>query len=176
MWQTRIKVACPEPMSVGRPGTRKICMSCAVHSKELVLDRNVSLANHRPSHSFLKCVVAWQFSRVIMASMVGVEGERNEQINLVHARPFQGNCELTFSPKTKKGDGNVCSLLEQFTEDLWINAALPSVVKTLRFSRWTHTLGYKPRQSSATTYGTNKHNITSNGVGGTWDSLFRKSS
>lgn len=158
MWQTRIKVACPEPMS-GLAVRHKKTLSCTVHSKELVLDRNVRLANHRPSHSFSKCVVAWQFSRVIMASMVGVEGERNEQINLVHARPFQENCELTFSPKTKKGDGNVCSLLEQFTEDLWINAALPSVVKTLRFSRWTHTLGYKPRQSSATTYGTNKHKL-----------------
>lgn len=94
-----------------------------------------------------------------MASAVGVEGERNEQSNLVHECRFQEKSELTFSPKTKKGDGNVCSLLEQFTEDLWINAALPSVVKTLRFSRWTHTLGYKPRQSSATTYGTNKDKL-----------------
>jgi len=59
---------------------------------------------------------------------------------------------LTFSPNTKKGVGKVCSLLEQFTEDLWISAALPSVVSTFRFSRWTQTLGYIPRHSRATTW------------------------
>ena len=40
----------------------------------------------------------------------------------------------TFSPKTKKGEGKVCSLLEQLVEDLWMSAAFPSVVSTLRFS------------------------------------------
>lgn len=39
---------------------------------------------------------------------------------------------LTFSPNTKKGDGKDVSLLLQLTEDLWISAALDSVVSTCR--------------------------------------------
>lgn len=75
---------------------------------------------------------------------------RNDRINFWVTRKCIET--LTFSPNTKKGEGKVCSLLEQLTEDLWISAALPSVVSTLRFSRWTQTLGYIPRQSRATTY------------------------
>lgn len=46
---------------VGWAARHKKTLSCTVHSKELVLDPNVRLANHRPSHSFLKCVALDKF-------------------------------------------------------------------------------------------------------------------
>ena len=77
----------------------------------------------------------------------------------------QKHITLTFSPKTNSGEGKVCSLLEQFTEDLWIKAALPSVVKTFRFSLWKQILGYKPKHSKATTCGKrNGNEITKSNI------------
>ncbi len=58
---------------------------------------------------------------------------------------------LIFSPKTKKGQGNLGDSLEQLTEDLWTRADLASVVSTLRLSLCMHTFGYRPRDSTART-------------------------
>lgn len=58
----------------------------------------------------------------------------------------------TFSPKTKKGEWNVISLFEQFTEDLCIKAAFPSVVKTFLLSLCMQKFGYRPMQSIAVTF------------------------
>ena len=61
-------------------------------------------------------------------------------------------CNLTFSPKTKYGDGNLGSLLMMFTDDLWMRATFPSAVRTFLFSLWKQMFGYRPTQSSATIY------------------------